>query len=146
MTVERCHIERALAYEQHGKMPETTSLVASLWRAAVAFALEAHKRHRSNRTLPLDWADSLRGMILASASGRFSDEAEMLEAFGEEQMLRGRNHHKFLRREMDRARAFVGEFEVQDIPAELLLSLAERPSTRKQHESLLAESLTEPAQ
>ncbi len=117
------HVERALAYEGH---TDSNALFAQLWRAAQAFVREAERRSEAGDTLSLDMCEALRGLVLAAAvTKRGRDEAFVL--LGQQPLLKNRNHHRALRRELDRVRELArqvsgpGEELDKDL-AELLAS------------------------
>jgi hypothetical protein len=98
----RRHVEQALSYEQPR---EAAELVATMWRAARAFVDEAERRAPSAR-LALDLADTFRGLVLCAAVERHGrDDAFAL--LDQASLLRGRNHHRVLHRELERVRALL---------------------------------------
>jgi len=103
LVLARRHVERALAYDAS---PETGALIEQLWRAARAFVQEAVRRGSSTGPLSLDMADAFRGLVLAAAvhhQGR--DDAFAL--LGQQQLLKNRNHHRALKRELERVRELL---------------------------------------
>jgi transcriptional regulator with AAA-type ATPase domain len=91
--VEERHLSGAFAYEG---APAQKGLVELLLRAAMGFVREAQVRR-----LDLDLADAFRGFVLGSAILQLGrDEAFIL--LGKETLVRNRNHHKSLRREMEK--------------------------------------------
>jgi hypothetical protein len=103
LVLERPHLERALAYEGGD---ESSSLVAQLLRAARTFVQEAERREGSATPLSLDLCEAIRGLVLAVAvQRRGRDEAFML--LGQQQLIKNRNHHRALRREIDRVRELL---------------------------------------
>lgn len=140
VTVQGPHAERALlADAQFG--PQTAApLVAELWRAANAFVTEAQTRRRNDKMLSLDLADSFRGMILAAATQRFLDHHRMLDALGQEHLLKDRNHHRLLRRELDRVRELVRVLDSAEVPPDLaaLLGDTRAPASRSDGAGALA--------
>jgi transcriptional regulator with AAA-type ATPase domain len=104
LVIERRHIERALA--QDGVAADSGPLLAHLWRAAQTFVQEAERRGDAGATLSLDACDALRGLVLAAAVlRRGRDEAFVL--LGQAPLLKNRNHHRALRRELEKARALI---------------------------------------
>jgi Sigma-54 interaction domain len=102
-TLSQRHVERALGYEIAHDAP---GLLAMLWRAARAFVDEAQRRAPSGLALPLDLADAFRGLVLAAAIERAGlEEAFVLLDLAS--LLRSRNHHRVLRRELERVRALL---------------------------------------
>jgi DNA-binding NtrC family response regulator len=92
------HVERALDYEQ---APGTKPLPDSLRAAAQAFVNEAKQRGQS---LDLDLADAFRGFVLGLAIRQFGRE-EAFKLLGRESLVKNRNHHKALKRELERVDA-----------------------------------------
>jgi DNA-binding NtrC family response regulator len=103
LVLARRHVERALAYDA---APETGALIEQLWRAASAFVQEAERREPSAGPLSLDMIEVLRGLVLAAAvQRRGRDDAFVL--LGQQQLLKNRNHHRALKRELERVREFL---------------------------------------
>jgi hypothetical protein len=103
LVLARRHVERALAYDAS---PEPGALFEQLWRAAGAFVQEAERRGTSAGPLSLDMADAFRGLVLAAAvQRRGRDEAFVL--LGQQQLLKNRNHHRALKRELLRVRELL---------------------------------------
>ena len=123
LTLERPHIERALAYEGGA---EPSPLVAQLWRAAQSFAQEAEQREASGAPLPLDLTDAFRGMVLGAAVQRRGNRDDAFAMLGQQPMIKNRNHHRALRRELERVReltrAIGGEMD-EDLMAMLEAAL-----------------------
>lgn len=103
-SLSRRHVEQALDYELR---PEAPGLVATLWHAARAFVDEARRRDASGVRTPLDLADAFRGLVLCAAI----DQSQGLDAafvlLDQASLLRNRNHHRVLRRELERVRALL---------------------------------------
>lgn len=103
LVLQRQHIERALAYEV---VSDTSSLLGQLWRAATAFVKEAERRSNGN-ALSLEMCDAFRGIVLGAAIQQLGSRERAFALFGQAQMLKHRNHHKALRRELDKVREVV---------------------------------------
>ncbi|TMQ09819.1 MAG: sigma-54-dependent Fis family transcriptional regulator [Deltaproteobacteria bacterium] len=103
-TLSRRHVEQALGYELQ---PQAIGLVASLWRAACAFVDEAERREVSGTRLSLDLADAFRGLVLAAAVDRRGSRDAAFAVLDQASLLRSRNHHRVLRRELERVRALI---------------------------------------
>jgi DNA-binding NtrC family response regulator len=103
-TLSRRHVEQALGYELR---PEALGLVATLWRAARAFVDEAERREAAGARMPLDLADAFRGLVLCAAIDRRSDLDAAFALLDQASLLRSRNHHRVLRRELERVRALI---------------------------------------
>jgi DNA-binding NtrC family response regulator len=104
LALERQHVEKALA---HDPAPDSGSLPTHLWRAAHAYVQEAERRQRSGSVLPLEMSEAFRGMVLGAAILRLRDRDEAFEVLGEAQLIKHRNHHKHLRRELEKVRKLL---------------------------------------
>jgi DNA-binding NtrC family response regulator len=103
-TLSRPHVEHALGYERR---PEALGLVSSLWRVARAFVDEAERRESSGVRLTLDLADAFRGLVLCAAIERRRGRDAAFVLLDQASLLRSRNHHRVLRRELERVRALM---------------------------------------
>ncbi|AUX20800.1 ATPase AAA [Sorangium cellulosum] len=103
LLLARRHVERALAYDG---APEPGTLFEQLLRTARAFVQEAEQREGSASPLSLDLIDAQRGLVLAVAVQRRGRDAAFA-LLGQEQLLRNRNHHRALKRELDRVRELL---------------------------------------
>jgi DNA-binding NtrC family response regulator len=104
VTLSRRHVEQALGYELR---PEALGLVATLWAAARAFVDEAERREASGGRLPLDLADAFRGLVLGAAIDRRQGLDAAFVLLDQASLLKSRNHHRVLRRELERVRALL---------------------------------------
>ncbi len=103
LVVQRRHVERALTFDVDA---EPSAALGLLWRAARSFVQEAERREAGGAPLPLDLCDAFRGMVLGAAvQQRGRDGAFAL--LGQQPLLKNRNHHRALRRELDRVRDLV---------------------------------------
>ncbi|MEO7729728.1 MAG: sigma 54-interacting transcriptional regulator [Kofleriaceae bacterium] len=105
LVVQRRHVERALTFDA-GIEPST--LIAQLWRAARSFVLDAERRRGGSTPLPLEMTDAFRGMVMGAAvqhTGGDRDLAFVL--LSQEPLLKNRNHHRALRRELAKVRELV---------------------------------------
>ena len=120
ITIGEQHVRRALAYESHSF--DGREVLASIHRAAAEFLAEARRRRSSGNVLDLDLADAFKGFVLAAAIEQDKSRDEPFRLFGKESLMKSRNHHKVLRREIERAdalfRALSGGADVS--PARLL--------------------------
>jgi len=91
----RRHVERALQYESSAA--PSRSLVDLMAVAADAFVTAAEKKG-----LDLDLADAFRGFVLGCAVERAGDRDAAFRLVGKEQLVKNRNHHKALKRELER--------------------------------------------
>jgi DNA-binding NtrC family response regulator len=105
LVIQRRHVELALTFDQDA---EPTVLGGLLWRAARAFVQEAERRRNRNAPLPAP-REVFWGMVLGAAVQRTGSRDEAFALVGEDNLLKNRNHHRALRRELDRVREF---FEV----------------------------------
>jgi DNA-binding NtrC family response regulator len=114
--VTRRLVERALAVDAES---ESSALLGLLWSAARTFVHEADRRVGTGMPLPLDLADAFRGMVLAAAVVHHAgDRDEAFTMLGQHLLLKNRNHHRTLRRELMRVRD-LAELIGGDIDAEL---------------------------
>ena len=98
---------------------ESSALLGLLWSAARTFVHEADRRVGTGMPLPLDLADAFRGMVLAAAVVHHAgDRDEAFTMLGQHLLLKNRNHHRTLRRELMRVRD-LAELIGGDIDAEL---------------------------
>lgn len=105
LVVERRHVERALAFEGEAAGGTTTE---RLWQAAQALAREAVRRdERDGARLPLDLVDGFRGMVLGAAVQLLDSREQPFRVFGREHLLATRNHHRALRRDLERTYQLV---------------------------------------
>ena len=107
LTLGEQHIRQALAYESH--RDEARGVLPSLHRAAVEFFAEARRRRDVGAMLDLDLADGFKGFVLAAALERDANRDEVFRLFGKDSLMKSRNHHKVLRREIERADALFRE-------------------------------------
>jgi Sigma-54 interaction domain len=103
LVIERRHVERALTFDGDA---EPNALMGLLWRAARAFVQEAERCEGRGAVLPLDLTEAFRGMVLGAAvRQRGRDEAFVL--LGQQPLIKNRNHHRALKRELMRVRELV---------------------------------------
>jgi DNA-binding NtrC family response regulator len=105
LTVQRRHVERALTFDDADTEP--SALIKQLWRAARTFVHESERRRGGGAPLPLELAEALRGMVLGAAVQRTGNRDEAFALLGQEPLLKNRNHHRALRRELARVRDLV---------------------------------------
>ncbi len=98
LVLDASHLERALQYEDGRGV---ASLVDQLTAAARTFALEAERRSASGAPFDLDLADAFRGFVLGTVVMRAGKD-EAFRVLGKESLIANRNHHKTLRRELER--------------------------------------------
>ena len=102
LAIDEEHVRRALTYDGS---EEESSLVSTLIAAAAAFVHEAEKRG-PDAPLDLDLAESFKGFVLAVATEKLGgNREEAFKLFGRAQLVASRNHHKLLKRELERVEA-----------------------------------------
>ncbi|EYF06485.1 sigma-54-dependent transcriptional regulator [Chondromyces apiculatus] len=104
LVLEVRHVESALAYEGGA---ETTSLLAQLWRAANAFVQEVERREHSGAPLSFEHTEAFRGLVMGAAVQRRGDRDAAFVLLGQGHLLKNRNHHRTLKRELDRVRELM---------------------------------------
>jgi DNA-binding NtrC family response regulator len=101
LVIQRRHVERALTFDGEA---EPSALAKLLWRAAQSFVTEAERRRGGSAPLSLELTEVFRGMVLSAAVQRTGSRDEAFTLLGQEPMLKNRNHHRALRRELARVR------------------------------------------
>jgi DNA-binding NtrC family response regulator len=101
LVIQRRHVERALTFDGDA---EPSALVKLLWRAALSFVSEAERRRGGSAPLSLEVTDAFRGMVLGAAVQRTGNRDDAFTLLGQEPLLKNRNHHRALRRELSRVR------------------------------------------
>jgi DNA-binding NtrC family response regulator len=94
VSVQERHVEDALAFEG---MERNGVLYDVLRRAAAAFVTEVET---GGGGVDLDHTDAFRGLVLDAAVRRLGSREVAFERLGKPQMLKNRNHHKAIRREL----------------------------------------------
>ncbi|MEO8903487.1 MAG: hypothetical protein ABI488_14825 [Polyangiaceae bacterium] len=124
LVVLRQHVERAVTFDE---AVEPSVFVTLLWRAARAFVQEATRRKgRGAPALSLDLVDAFRGMVLAAAVQVCPDKDDAFSLLGQGLLLKNRNHHRALKRELLRVRELLRELgEDADATLEEMLADAE---------------------
>lgn len=74
--------------------------------------------------------EAFRGIVLWAAAERLGGPEEAFRLFGQESVVKSRNHHKVLRRELDRVRALCRALNEDD--AALLGDLTEQRRTSEE--------------
>ncbi len=104
LMIQQSHVERALRFDAGA---ESSVLIAQLWRAAQSFVAEAERRRSGSAPLPLEMTEAFRGMVLGAAVQQAGDRDLAFVLLGQEPLLKNRNHHRALRRELSRVRELV---------------------------------------
>ncbi|WNG21649.1 sigma-54-dependent transcriptional regulator [Cystobacter fuscus] len=121
LTLEVHHFERSLRYESE---PVSQPLTELLSTAAGAFVSAAQARGPG--ALDLDLADGFRGLVLAVATRRLGRD-EALRLFGREGLVKSRNHHRALRRELEKLEALSKALGLEGSPFSELLEEGSEP-------------------
>jgi transcriptional regulator with AAA-type ATPase domain len=115
LVLQEKHVARALDYEQ---TPGGKPLPEALRAAAQAFVAEARKR---NGPLDLDLADAFRGLVLGMAIRQVGRD-EGFKLLGRESLVKNRNHHKALKRELEKVESLYKALGEDSSPFADLLS------------------------
>jgi len=127
LVIRKVHVERALTFDTDA---EPSALLGLLWRAARAFVLEAERREAKGGALSLDLVDALRGMVLGAALLQRPSRDDAFALLGQEPLLKNRNHHRALRRELARVRELVRELGGEvDADLQAILDAEDTPSS-----------------
>jgi DNA-binding NtrC family response regulator len=113
------HVERALAYE--GGNAEG-SVIEAVRRAALAFVNEAERARERGETIELDLTDAFKGFVLGAATEKLGGVVEAMNLFGREALVKSRNHHKLVRRELERVEALCRSLGQGSSPFAQLMS------------------------
>lgn len=106
------HIERSLLAEREMGNAGTDSL------RAVATRFVERARTGDAGSLDLDLVAGLRGLVLLEAVRVTGSREDAFRLFGRESLVKGRNHHKALQRELAKTRAMYVALSIP-IPADL---------------------------
>ncbi|MBN2195663.1 MAG: sigma-54-dependent Fis family transcriptional regulator [Polyangiaceae bacterium] len=108
VVVSRSHVERAVA-EDAGQTPSRNgpSLLSDVRAAARSYAQEVKRRAHSETPLALDSADAFRGFVLEATIKAFGNRETALEALGLGSVVKDRNHHRLIKRELDTVARFL---------------------------------------
>jgi DNA-binding NtrC family response regulator len=101
LVLEESHVLGALAYEGQRS---TVGLLSLLHDAAAGFVREMEQRAGQEPAFDLRHADAFAGFVLGTAVQRFGKEAAY-KRLGKEALLLNRNHHRDLKREVEKVRA-----------------------------------------
>jgi DNA-binding NtrC family response regulator len=121
LTLQHGHVARALEYEgitSAGGDKAANSVVDALRGAATAFIAEAKRR---GTPLDLALAEALVGVVLGQAVQQMGRE-EAFRVLGRENLLKNRNHHKVLKRELEKVEALYKELGEGPSPYAALLA------------------------
>jgi transcriptional regulator with AAA-type ATPase domain len=122
LTLAEGHVSRALEYEgatsEVSEKASSHSLTNAFLAAAAAFIAEAKRR---GTPLDLGLTESLVGMVLGQAVQQMGRE-EAFRLLGRENLLKNRNHHKVLKRELEKVEALYRELGEGASPFSTLLA------------------------
>jgi DNA-binding NtrC family response regulator len=121
LALQQGHVARALEYEgvaSAGGDKAANSLVDAFRAAATAFIAEAKRR---GTPLDLALAESMVGVVLGQAVQQMGRE-EAFRVLGRENLLKNRNHHKVLKRELEKVEALYKELGEGPSPFAALLA------------------------
>lgn len=102
MTIAQAHVARALAYESAS---EPQPVLESMRSAATTFLEAAERKAERGSGLDLDHCDAFRGIVLGTAVERHGSRDAAFRLLGKAPQVQARNHHKMLRRELDKVQA-----------------------------------------
>ncbi|WP_245767034.1 sigma-54-dependent transcriptional regulator [Stigmatella erecta] len=122
LVLKEGHISRALEYEEatgETVVPrgEPLSLTEAMREVAAAFIAEAKRR---GTPLDLGLTEALTGVVLGQAVQELGRE-EAFRLLGRENLLKNRNHHKVLKRELEKVEALYKELTGSSSPFSGLL-------------------------
>ncbi|TKD03102.1 sigma-54-dependent transcriptional regulator [Polyangium fumosum] len=100
--LEEKHFARALSYERGSERRSTLDDVRA---AAVAVVEEAERQQGKGLVLDLELCDAFRGIVLGTAVERLGSKDAAFRLFGKGAQVQARNHHKMLRREVEKVEA-----------------------------------------
>ncbi|HEX8706085.1 MAG TPA: sigma 54-interacting transcriptional regulator [Myxococcaceae bacterium] len=120
LTLQEGHVARALEYEgvTGSGAEKAGSLVDAFRAAATAFIAEAKRR---GTPLDLALAEAMVGVVLGQAVQQMGRE-EAFRVLGRENLLKNRNHHKVLKRELEKVEALYKELGEGPSPFAALLT------------------------
>lgn len=114
--LDKRHVERALTFEQRSD----GTLATQLWNMAQALAREAVRReHTTAKPLTLKMMDGFRGMVLGATVQLLDSREQAFRLFEREHLLTGRNHHRALKRELERAQQLVHALGLEPLAPDL---------------------------
>jgi DNA-binding NtrC family response regulator len=101
VVVQRRHVESALMFDGDG---EPSDLARLMWRAALGFVREVARQQGG---LSLEMIEAFRGMVLGAAVQQTGDRDAAFVLLGQDTLIKNRNHHRTLKRELARVRELV---------------------------------------
>lgn len=114
IVLARAHVERAVREDTVEDSGAGDSVLLRQIRAAARqYAREVKRRANTKAPLLLDYADAFRGFVLQATLKRFGSKEDALLALGLGSVLKDRNHHRVLKRELDLVARFTNYLETQ---------------------------------
>ena len=113
LVVRERHVDAALAAEASGG---DASLPGALRAAASVLLDEAERRHAAGQPWESERAEVLRSFLIFTAFQRYGDADKVFRVLGHEALIRHRNHHKVLRRELARVAELYAELGLRPGP------------------------------
>ena len=102
IVLDERHFERALSYEKSSSRRTTLDVLRS---AASAIVGEAERLEEKGEVFDLDLCDAFRGIVLGTAAQSLGSREAAFRLFGRGTQVQSRNHHKLLRRELEKVDA-----------------------------------------
>lgn len=102
ITLTEASIARALSYERGNARKSVLELMRT---AATAFVEEAERLADRGLGLDLDQSDAFRGVVLGTAVQRQGNRDAAFRLLGKAHQVQSRNHHKLLRRDLEKVDA-----------------------------------------
>jgi DNA-binding NtrC family response regulator len=134
MVIGEEHVRHALAYEDADGGPTAdSSLIDKLIAAATAFVHEAERRGggAGGGTLDLDMAEAFKGFVVGVATMECDGDRDRAFAMlGKDRLAKARNHHKVLRRELERVEDLCARLGVGAPPFVRIAGRAESDDDR----------------
>lgn len=111
--VTRAHVERAVLEDSTAEAATggASVLIRQIRAAARQFAREVKRRAKTSSPLSFEWADAFRGFVLEATLKRFANKEEALAALGLGNVVKDRNHHRMIKRELELVSRFVDLLE-----------------------------------
>jgi len=110
LVIRERHVEAALAAELGGG---ESVLPGALRAAAHVFLDEAERRAARDTPWEMERAEILRSFLVLAAWQRYGDAERVFRVLGHEALIRHRNHHKVLRRELARVSELYAELGLE---------------------------------
>lgn len=99
IVLDEGHFGRALSYERNSTR---RTVLETLRNAAAAFVEEAERQEEKGLVLDVELASAFQGLVLATAVERHGGRDAAFRLFGKGAQVQSRNHHKIMRRELEK--------------------------------------------